>query len=74
MNISKEEALELADFVKELINQVRITADVHKHHYDKMTKKARHEVIKGCYFDLSEIPLTAESVRDGVIGYLGYAD
>lgn len=72
MNISKEEAIELADFVVELINQLRITTEVHKHHYNKATKKSRHEVIKGCYFDLSKTPLVGQCVKDGVLGYLGF--
>lgn len=74
MNCSKEEAIELADFVSELVNSLRIKTEIHKHNYNKVTKESSHKVFKDCYFDLKTVPLAGQSVRDGVLGYLGHAD
>lgn len=69
----KDEAVKLADFVEELINGLQFHCDLKRRIYDKKTKKTIHRTYRNCYVDLSKT-VAGASVRDGVLGYLGYED
>ena len=70
--LTKKEAMELADFVKELVNSLSIQADFVKHWKNKQTGKTGTNVIKNYRYSLQDCPLAGELVKDGVLGYLDY--
>lgn len=72
MNITKEEAHEIADFAKELIDNLQLKIDYIQYWRDKRTKRKGKTVFKNLQANLKDWPLAGLSVRDGLLGYLGF--